>query len=667
MYKSFGISLVPFLPFIPLLLSACGEAPLPPELDHLNTDSKPASRFTQDHNRAVLDALPFSARDDFDQATRGFIATIDNARTVNAAGDTVYTLEDMAFLQGDAPDTVNPSLWRQAQLNALLHGLFEVTKGIYQVRSFDLANMTLIAGDSGWIIVDPLLASETAAAALALANRELGERPVSAIIITHSHVDHFGGIRGVVDIQQLASGEVPVIAPPGFSVEAFSENLRAGNVMERRAGYQFGTRLEASGRGYVSTGLGNRTPTGTTGVIAPSLSIPEQGGNMVLDGVEFEFMNTPGAEAPAELLFYLPQFRALCMSEIATRTLHNIYTLRGAKTRDANRWASYINAALDTWGDRSELVFASHHWPTWGTAKVKSYLEAQRDLYKYIHDQTLRLANHGYTMTEIADQIKLPEALAQRFANRGYYGSVNHGSKAVYNYYLGWFDGNPSNLHPLSPEPAAEKYLSYMGGAETVLQRAAVDYAAGEYRWVAEVLSRILFAEPDNRAARYLLADTYEQLGYQAESGIWRNFYLTGARELRVGVDRRPSSLAPNAELLAGITLEELIDAMAVRLDGEAAGGVDIRLNIRLTEGREPWLLQVRNGVLHGFPGSSHDDPSATLEISEADLKLMLTGLAGAPGLIAENRLQLEGNPLTLIRFAGLFDEFDPNFNIVTP
>jgi len=650
-----------------LLCTGCGQAPLPPDLADLNPQNKPASSYTQDHNRDVLEQLPFDAREDFEQATRGFIATIDGATTRKPGGELVYSLADMGFLEGDAPDTVNPSLWRQAQLNALLHGLFEVVEGIYQVRSLDLANMTLIAGDSGWIIVDPLLASETAAAALALANRELGERPVTAIIITHSHIDHFGGIRGVVDVERVLDGTVPVVAPPGFSAEALSENLRAGNVMTRRAGYQFGTLLEASATGYVSTGLGNRTPIGTTGVIAPSISIPEQGGDMVLDGIEFEFMNTPGAEAPAELLFYLPAFRALCMSEIATHTLHNIYTLRGAKTRDANAWAGYINAALETWGGRSDLVFASHHWPTWGGASVRDYLEAQRDLYKFIHDQTLRLANHGYTMTEIADRIELPPALAERFANRGYYGSVNHGSKAVYNYYLGWFDGNPSNLHPLPPEPAAAKYLEYMGGADAVLPRAAQDYAAGNYRWVAEVLGRLVFVEPDNRPARLLLADSYEQLGYQAESGIWRNFYLTGARELREGVDRRESPLAPNAVLLEGISLAELIDAMAVRLDGAAAADEDIRLNIRLTGGREPWMLQVRNGVLHGFPGRLDEDPSATLEIAEQDLKLMLTGLAGAPGLIAENRLQLEGNPLTLIKFAGLFDEFDPNFNIVTP
>ena len=336
MYKSFGISLVPFVTMTALLTSACSRAPLPPELGALNGQSKAATNYTQRLNRQVQELLPFASREDFDQATRGFIATIDGATTRNAGGDVVYSLEDMSFLQGDAPDTVNPSLWRQAQLNGLVHGLFEVVDGIYQVRSFDLANMTLIAGETGWIIVDPLLASETAAAALALANRELGERPVRAIILTHSHVDHFGGIRGVVDAAQVADGTVPVVAAPGFSAEAFSENLRAGNVMERRASYQFGTRLDASATGYVSTGLGNRTPRGTTGLISPSISIPEQGGKMTLDGVEFEFMNTPGAEAPAELLFYLPGFRALCMSEIATRTLHNIYTLRGAKTRVFN-------------------------------------------------------------------------------------------------------------------------------------------------------------------------------------------------------------------------------------------------------------------------------------------------------------------------------------------
>lgn len=675
MYSESGISLVLFrllsLPSFVLavlvVLSGCeAEAPIP-GLETIDKRSKPATAYTQTMNRELLQQLPFSDRQDFDNATRGFIATNKGARTIDANGATVFSLEGMRFLEGDAPDTVNPSLWRQAQLNALLHGLFEVEEGIYQVRSFDLANMTLIRGTTGWIIIDPLLTSETAAAALALANRELGERPVTAVVFTHSHIDHFGGVAGVVTPQDIASGKIPLIAPKGFSAEALSENLRAGNVMQRRAAYQFGSLLPDSATGFVSTGLGNKTAEGEIIPIAPNQVVPEEGATLILDGVEFEFMNTPGAEAPAELIFYLPAWRALSMAELATHTLHNIYTLRGAKTRDANLWSQHIQRAIDTWGSNTDVVFASHHWPTWGQEDALDYLHAQRDLYKYIHDQTLRLANHGYTMVEIAEQIELPDALANRFANRGYYGTVNHGVKAVYNYYLGWFDGNPSNLHPLPAQTSASKYIEYMGGSRAILERAAKDQAAGEYRWVAEVLRHLVFAEPDNETARYLLADSYEQLGYQAESGIWRNFYLSGALELRQGVEQLPNALAPKEALLRGVSLADFIDAMAVRLDGEAAAESNIELGIHFTDLDSHWLLSVSNGVLHGLPNRKSEDPDVSLTLTSNDFKFLLSGLVGAPTMISEGRLKMSGNPLTLIRFAGLFDQFDSNFNIVTP
>jgi alkyl sulfatase BDS1-like metallo-beta-lactamase superfamily hydrolase len=657
----------PILLSICLLLSACwGNGDLA-VVDDLSPDAKPASKTTKAHNRQISQQLPFNDRTDFELAQRGFIATIDNATVRNAEGETVYDLADMAFLDATAAETVNPSLWRQAQLNSLEHGLYEVVPGIYQVRSLDLANMTLVAGDSGWIVIDPLTSSETAAAALALANRELGERPVSAVIYTHSHADHFAGVAGIVSGEDVASGRVEVIAPEGFAEEAISENVRAGNIMQRRAQYQFGDLLASGPKGFVSTGLGNRVSEGKRGFITPTTVVSQALEEVTVDGVDIIFQNAPGAEAPAEMVFFFPQFKALCMAEIANHTLHNLYTLRGAKTRDAMAWSQHIQKAMDNFGSRTDVVFSSHHWPTWGTSQAMTFLEKQRDLYKYIHDQTLRLANQGYNMVEIAEQLELPEALSETFANRGYYGTVSHGAKAVYNKYLGWFDGNPSNLHPIPQQQAATKTIEYMGGAAAVMEKAQDDFNRGEYRWVAMVLKHLVFADPDNTQARYLLADSYEQMAYQAESGIWRNFYLSGALELREGIDKKRTAAALDPEIVAGVPIELLIDAMAVRLNGPKAGDADIQLNIELTDTGQSYLVQVRNGVLHGFADRHSEDPSATLKLSNTDLRLMFGGMVSSSSLLTRGRLKVSGNPLALVKFSGLFDDFTFDFGIVTP
>ncbi|WP_444900964.1 alkyl/aryl-sulfatase [Microbulbifer sp. SSSA007] len=648
-----------------LFLIACGSEP-EAGIDIFNAEIKPASKATIVHNQTVSDRLPFTDKTDFELAKRGFIATIPGAQIKNTEGREVYGLSQMQFLQGSSAHTVNPSLWRQAQLNALNNGLFKVVDGIYQVRSLDLANMTLVKGDNGWIVIDPLTSAETASAALALANKSLGERPVSAVIFTHSHADHFAGVTGVLTAEQLQSGSIDIIAPEGFAEEAISENVRSGNVMQRRALYQFGDLLPSSPDGFVSSGLGNRVSDGEHGIATPTVVIPEAGAQMKIDGVEIEFINTPGAEAPTEMVFFFPQFKALCMSEIANHTLHNIYTLRGAKTRDALAWSRYIEFAMEKFGGETEVVFSSHHWPTWGKGEAMDYLAKQRDLYKYIHDQTLRLANHGYDMIEVAERLELPESLSQAWANRGYYGTVNVGAKAVYNRYLGYFDGNPANLHPVPQEEAAHRYVEYMGGEESIMARARRDFARGNYRWVAMVLKHLVFAEPDNDQARYLLADSLEQLGYQAESGIWRNFYLSGAKELRHGVEFREEVL-PAEEIVARVPLQLLFDAMAVRLNGEKAADAEIRLNIDMTDTSEKYLVVVQNGVLHGYPGRHSDDPSASLALSSTDLRLMFGGLVGAPTMIREGRLKVSGNPLALIKFGRLFDKFDRNFNLVTP
>ncbi|MEW5251665.1 alkyl/aryl-sulfatase [Microbulbifer sp. 2201CG32-9] len=650
---------------LPVFLMACGTK-TEPGTRPLNAEIKPASRATIAHNQSFAKQLPFGDRADFQLARRGFMAAIPDAQVNDAEGREVYGLARMQFLQGEPADTVNPSLWRQAQLNALNQGLYKVVDGIYQIRSMDLANMSLIEGKQGWAVIDPLTSAETAAAGLALANRVLGERPVTAVIFTHSHADHFAGVTGVLSGEQLESGSVDIIAPQGFTEEAISENVRSGNVMQRRALYQFGDLLPSGEKGFVSSGLGNRVSAGERGIARPTILIPESGAELEVDGVEMVFINTPGAEAPAEMIFFFPQFKALCMSEIASHTLHNIYTLRGAKTRDALAWSRYIEHALERFGGQTEVVFSSHHWPIWGNGEAVDYLAGQRDLYKYIHDQTLRLANHGYDMVEIAERLELPESLSRAWANRGYYGTVNVGAKAVYNHYLGYFDGNPANLHPLPQGEAARRYVEYMGGRDAIMARAQRDFAKGDYRWVATVLKHLVFAEPGDEQARYLLADSFEQLGYQAESGIWRNFYLSGARELRQGVDVREAMLPPE-EIVAQVPLQLLFDAMAVRLNGEKAADTEIFLNIDMTDSGQKYLLVVQNGVLHGYQDRHSDTPSASLALSSRDLRLMFGGLVGAPALIAKGRLKVSGNPLALVKFGRLFDQFDPNFNLVTP
>jgi alkyl sulfatase BDS1-like metallo-beta-lactamase superfamily hydrolase len=505
----------------------------------MNNQPKPATPSTRAASARLRDHLPLDDGADFERATRGLVATHATGVIHHAMGRVVWDTHAHDFVrdQSEAPDTVNPSLWRQARLNAI-HGLFEVTDGVWQVRGYDLSNVTFVAGDTGWLVIDPLTSAETARAALELANEHLGVRPIVAVIYTHSHVDHFGGIRGVVDEADVEAGQVRIIAPEGFQAEAVSENVIAGPVMIRRASYMYGGLLPAGPTGHVDAGLGKTTPKGTVGVIPipPTEEIRATGTELVVDGVRIVFQNTPGAEAPAEMNFHLPDKKLLCMAENCSHNMHNLYTPRGAQVRDALAWSKYINEAIELFGDETEICFASHHWPRFGHDDALDFLAKQRDLYRWLHDQTLRLANHGFTPTEIAEQLDLAPELASEFHTRGYYGTVNHNVKAVYQRYLGWFDGNPANLHPLPPEDAGRRYVEFMGGAGLLLAKAREAFAAGEYRWVAQVVNHLVFAEPDNTDARHLQADALEQLGYQAESGPWRNFYLTGAQELRHGL-----------------------------------------------------------------------------------------------------------------------------------
>lgn len=627
---------------------------------------KGATEATRQVNAGFRTRLPFDDRTDFDDARRGFIASLDPLVIPHARGGTAaYDLSALDFLDGDTPDTVNPSLWRQAQLDNQ-HGLFEVVPGIWQVRSFDIANMTLIRGDTGWLIIDPLTATEVSKAALDLANRHLGARPVSGIIITHSHVDHYAGVLGVVSAGDVRTGQVPVIAPAGFVQEALSENILAGNVMGRRATYMYGNLLSPSPRGFVSTGLGAALAMGSTSFVVPNDLIRESGETRCIDGIEIEFQMTPGTEAPAEMVFYFPQFRALCMAEITSHHQHNLYTPRGAQVRDALAWSEQIQESIDRFGDRLEVQFASHHWPTWGRAAAVRYLELQRDLYKYIHDQSLRLANLGFNMDEIAEQLELPEELAREFSCRGYYGTLNHGAKAVYVKYLGHFDGNPANLHPHPPVAAAKRYLDFMGGADRVVTLARASYSDGDYRWVAEVLNHVVMAEPRHADARALLADAFEQLGYQAESAVWRNFYLCGALELRQGTPASSANRIP-AATADNMPLDDVFKAMAVRLNPQRSRGYTLRFELRFNDLGETWSLIIERSILHARRDARMAATTATIDTHSRAFKRLLLGITPAMELIEGGELRIAGDTAALATLVGLFDRFERRFPIVTP
>jgi alkyl sulfatase BDS1-like metallo-beta-lactamase superfamily hydrolase len=623
---------------------------------------KPATEHTRAAQAAVRDALPFEDTADFELARRGRLAGEERLTIAADAGGTSWDMTTFDFIQGEAPDTVNPSLWRQAQLNSV-HGLFEVVDGIYQVRGYDLSNVTFVRGERGWIVIDPLITVEAARAALDLVNRTLGERPVSALIFTHSHVDHFGGAKAI--LPEAIPG-VPILAPEGFMEHAISENVLAGNAMSRRATYMYGGLLPPGPDGRVDSGLGKQTSRGRTTIIAPTDIIRETPTRRTVDGVEIVFQNTPGAEAPAEMMFYFPAFKALCVAEEANATLHNLYTLRGAQVRSGALWARWLDEAITLFGADLEVVFGSHHWPRWGRADAVEYLEKQRDTYRFIHDQTLRLANEGLTPREIAESVELPPSLAQSWFNRDYYGTVRHNTKATYQLYLGWFDGNPANLDPLPPVESARRYVEFMGGADAVLDKARQAFDRGEYRWVAEVVNHVVFAEPDNEAARWLQADALEQLGYQAESGPWRNFYLTGAMELRKGVPDAPAPNALAGDLVAALPTESLFDFLAVRIDPAQATD-DVTIGFDFTDRNEHWQVVVKNAVLHARRLDAPAAEGTRLVIARDDFIRVLAGETGVPALVADDRATIEGNPLALTAFSGLFDRFPFWFEIVRP
>lgn len=626
---------------------------------------KDASTYTKALNQAVYKGLPFSDQTDFQNASKGFIATLTPTVIKDSAGGISWNMENYGFIKGDAPDTVNPSLWRIAKLN-LLNGLFKVTDFVYQIRGFDLSDMTIIEAEKGIIIIDPLVTTEVARAGLKLYYAHRPFKPVIAVIYTHSHADHYGGVRGVVDENDFAAGKVSIIAPEGFMKEAVSENVLAGNAMSRRTLYQYGAMLPRSAHGQVDAGLGKTTSIGTFTLIPPTDTVSKTGETRDIGGIKMQFQMAEDTEAPTEMLIWFPQFKMLDTAEDATHTLHNLYTLRGAQVRDASAWWKVLNFAINQHRTDVEIVIAQHQWPTWGNQNIIKYLSDQRDLFKFIHDRTLNLVNKGLTMNEIAETLTLPPGLSQEWYNRGYYGSVSHNSKAVYQRYMGWYDSNPADLNPLPPVEAAKKYVEFMGGENQVLTNAKKSIAAGEYRWAAEVLKHVVFADPKNQTARDLQADAFEQLGYQSENATWRNEYLMGAYELRHGIPNNPPISTASVDMVEAMDPELILDYMGVRLNTDKALNKNIHINWKLPEGTE-YGIELRNSVIIYNMNKSTAPADAVLMADKMSFSRLFMQGEPLKNVMASSAMKISGDPEKIKELQDMLDVFPGMFNIVTP
>lgn len=630
--------------------------------------AKDATAQTKSANDALYGQLPFTDKTDFMNAHKGFIAPLPSELIKGKQGNVVWNPQQYAFIkEGEkAPDTVNPSLWRQSQL-INIGGLFQVTDGVYQIRNLDLSNMTIMEGKEGITVIDPLVSAETAKVGMDLYYKNRGKRPVVAVIYTHSHVDHYGGIRGVIDDADVKSGKVKVYAPAGFMKEAVSENIMAGNAMSRRASYMYGNLLKPDAKGQVGAGLGTTTSAGTVTLIEPTNYITHTGQKEVIDGLTYDFMMAPGSEAPSEMLWYVEEKGMIEAAEDVTHTLHNTYSLRGAKIRDPLAWSKYINDVIGRWGGKANIIIAQHHWPTWGNENVVKLMKSQRDMYRYINDQTLRMANQGLTRDEIAANFKLPSGLEKSWASRGYYGSVSHDVKATYVFYLGWFNGNPATLNELPPVDAAKKYVDYMGGADAIMQKAKTDYAQGNYRWVAQVTNNIVFADPSNKEARNLEADALEQMGYQAESGPWRNFYLTGAQELRNGVVKGATPNTASPDTVKAMSPEMFFDYLAVHINGEKAANAQAVFNVDLGADGGKYKLELENGVLNHSADAQASNADASITLNRATLNKIILKEESLKQAEEKGDVQISGNHAKLDEFLGYLDSFDFWFNMVTP
>ena len=629
-----------------------------------------ATAITAEKNAEWYEKLDFSDRREFANAERGWLDNAEGRIIDGEDNRSAWDLQSYGDLNRDAPDTVNPSLWRNIQLNAKA-GLFEVCDGIYQVRGFDMANTTFIRTDHGWIVFDVLMCKENMKAAKELMEERFGPLDIKAVLYSHSHVDHFGGVEGIITREQvadatlslkkqLASGKTPVLAPAGFLKHAISENVYAGIAMARRAQFQYGTVLDKGEKGALSVGIGMGQSTGTVSLIAPTYEIGEDVPKLTIDGLEIEFQLTPGTEAPAEMNAYFPKYRALWMAENCTGTLHNLYTLRGAEVRDANDWAKYIIEADQRFCSKTDVVFQSHNWPHWGE-EIHEYLLNTAAIYKFIHDQTLHYMNQGYTSNEIAAMISLPDALEKVWYTRQYYGTLPHNAKAIYQKYLGWYDANPVNLDPLPPSDAAKKLVEYLGSTELVLCKAKKDYAKGEYQWVAQITKELVFADPSNQKARSLCADALEQLGYQAESGAWRNAYLMGAAELRNGnLSGRARTANGLTNSMRAMTVSMLLDYIAILTDANAAQNDDLTLNLTVTDENEQFYVTRKNGVLLSYPGENHPDAQASVTCKRLQLFALMTGQQAG-------QVQISGDPTVLKRLLAYASKFEKTFNVIEP
>ncbi|MCD7982501.1 MAG: MBL fold metallo-hydrolase [Clostridiales bacterium] len=651
--------------------------------------SKPATAITAAKNAEWFDLLDFSDESEKENALRGLIEAPESVELYDDDGNVVWSVDSYDFISetadsddtdstgtdtadtSDIPDTVNPSLWRNTEYNTYA-GLFEVCEGIYQVRGYDMSNITFIRTDNGWIVFDVLMCQEDSEAAMALMEKYFGELNIVAVLYSHSHIDHYGGIEGVIDKddvadssltleEQLASGDVVVLAPEGFLEEAISENVYVGVAMKRRAMYQYGSLLENDIQGSLGIGIGLGQSTGTSSLVAPTYEISENE-TIVIDGLEIQFQLTPGTEAPAEMNAYFPEYNALWLAENCTGTMHNLYTLRGAQVRDANSWAKYIIEAEQMFGDETEVVFQSHNWPHWGTETIKQYMEDTAAVYKFIHDETLRYINLGYTSTEIANMIELPERLQTVWYCRQYYGTLSHNVKAVYQKYMGWYDANPVNLNLLTPEETAQKWVEYLGDVDKVLEMAQADYDEGEYQWVAQVTMQLIYADPENWDARYLCADALEQLGYQAESGTWRNAYLTGAYELRNGNNLNLTTSSSLSNMISEMTMDLLLDYIGIRTDSGEAQDDDVTINFILTDTGETYYVSRWAGVVMAYPDETRDDADATITCELSQLIAAMTGDTEALAAIT-----IEGDSTALTRFLQYCTTFTADFNIVEP